>query len=219
MVQCLLLLVYQSLPVQAGQPPIQRVFRKHETDRYAVDIDSESQSGKAHYEFELKMFAERPVALSSDTKVSATFLNLHSSFDGMKAPDRKIFGSASYQFPAAGFPFDYSLAGNENIFVLPLLSWYLPLTSPVAGIDFDVPEMIFDNTIHVSGVGSVRKINGDSTMVKLNLAFKFSGSIQASTAPAFTSTATFNANTGLLLKSEGDMKSLAGTMTFHVKKI
>ncbi len=201
------------------QANIHRVYRKRQTDRYAVVIDSEGSAGSAHYEFELKMLAERPVEKSTDTRVAVTFLNLRSKFGDMKAPERKMFGSANYQFPTTGFPLDFSLAGNDATFVIPILSWYLPTDAVAVNVDFKVPDMVFDGSIHASGVGDVVKLDGSSATIKLNLGFTGSQTDASATPPAFNSKATFSVKTGVLLSSEGTMSGPTGSMTFHLKKV
>jgi len=206
--------------VQITPPPIERIFKKRQTDRYSIVVDSSGTGGDAHYIYELKLLAENPVAGSSDTKVAATFLDLRAKYGDMDAPTRKTFGAATYQFPRVGFPLDYSLAGRESSLVAPILSWYLPRVPLRPDNTFDIPDMVFDGRIHVTGVGSYRKSGSNSATIKLNLTFATPGeAMPAGTSlPTFNSTAVFNTKTGVLLSAEGEMAGFGGDMSFHIQK-
>ena len=211
------------LLVQAdlGRPPIQRVFKKKEIDRYLVVIDTNDPAGKTHIEFELRMSAEHPITDSSDTSVRATFQNLRETIDGRIAPSNKVFGVATYRFPKSGFPVDFTFAKGTP-FMIPILSWYTPSEALSSNLSFKVPEMVFDDLVHVSGQGGYKDVDSHEGSVQLDLTFAASEQAQQYCVggSVFHSIATFSLNSGVLLKSEGDLKRPDGiTLTFRTKKV
>jgi len=182
-------------------PKIHRVFKKKEKDVYAVTVDSQGQSGQAHYEYEIRLIAEHPEKDSKDTQVAVTFLNLRGKVNDMELPRNKVFGTASYEFPETGLPADFSFGGKNVTFVLPILSWYLPI---------------------VRGSGTVVKPGLPKVTIKLVLSI-IAGNATTE-APdhsdsSYTSIATFNPQNGMLESAEGNMKGFGGTVSFHLKKV
>jgi len=203
-------------------PKIHRVFKKKEKDVYAVTVDSQGQSGQAHYEYEIRLIAEHPEKDSKDTQVAVTFLNLRGKVNDMELPRNKVFGTASYEFPETGLPADFSFGGKNVTFVLPILSWYLPIEAVSPGDDFKVKDMVFDGTIHVRGSGTVVKPGLPKVTIKLVLSI-IAGNATTE-APdhsdsSYTSIATFNPQNGMLESAEGNMKGFGGTVSFHLKKV
>jgi len=196
------------------------VFKKKQVDLYSVVTDSDGPSGNAHFEYQIKLLAERPVEKTTDTKVAVTFLELHAKYGDQVAPVRKLFGAASYQFPLTGLPEDYSLGGRDSLFVLPVLAWYLPTTSVVVGTDFDVPTMKFDDGIKVFGKGSLVAMDHKRATIKLILNFEMPNQgNDEKQKPEFSSTAVMDSKSGSVISAEGSMKGLGGTMTFRLKRI
>ena len=212
---------FHAQEVLAGPAPIQRVFKKHQSDRYAVSVDSVGSNGKVHYEYQIRFLADHVVPKSTDTHVIVTFLDLHATYDGTEAPFKKTFGVAGYQFPVVGFPSDYSLGGAETVLVAPILSWYLPTSPTGPDSHFGVPEMIFDNNIHVTGVGSLQRSETNDSIVKVDLLLSGGekGRPSANGYSSFKSSATFNPKTGVLIVADGKMTGASGSMSFHLKKI
>ncbi len=208
-------------PAAEAKPVIRRVFRKKETDLYSVSFDSEGPAGKAHYDYQIRFFAERPVPESTDTKVQATFLNLRGHIEDMTIPGRKIFGMATYQFPETGWPPELSLGGEQGPFLAPLLSWYLPLNAVAVGSEFRVPDRIINENIHINGSGVLAAMDKSKATIKLVLGFYLKNNTDGSVKDAksaFVSTAVFDVKSGALLNAEGTLNGFGGTMSFHLKK-
>jgi len=209
--------MHQTPAVPTG-PPIERVFRKGQRDRYSVVIDSEGTIGKTHCEYELKLSALRPIADTPDTLVGAAFLDLREKIEDTRLPYRKQFGSATYRFSKTGFPQDFSFGGSDVTLLAPVLSWYLP---PIAGVGeaaSPIAETVVDK-IRIGGAANYKKVSATTGTVKLALFFTFEGKPAGDDDASFESTSTFETKTGTLLDAQGTMKGQGGSMTFHVKRL
>jgi len=209
-------------PSQAdqGSPPIQRVFKRHQIDRYSVILDWDGDQGKAHYDYEMKMAVEHVEDKVPDVKVEATFLNLKSSFDGREAPVQKTFGAAPLRFISSGFPLDLVLGGQTSMFMMPFLAWYLPKEPLRPGTNFTVPDTEFDSSIRVGGAGAFQKERGGGMSVSLNLTVRFGDKAGSGVSNPSTMTCNtfFDLKTGTLIASDGNISIPSGTIVFRIKR-
>ena len=211
---------WQTVQGDASAPEVERLFKNKEIDRYTVVIDSDGLIGKAHYEFEWKMSSGLADAKSAQASISVTFLNLRAKIGDDVAPKEKVFGSASYRLAATGFPLNLSIGGKTSLFVMPLLSWYLPPAAVQEESKFSVPDTVFDNALHVTGDGNVKSDKQSQLVVELNLVFNV-GDKPVPTKdkpPTLHSIATFNSKTAALLSAEGEIDSPSGLATFRIKR-
>lgn len=203
------------------KPTISRVFKKKEVDLYAISIDSEGETSKAHYDYRLKLLAEFTIGGALETRVSAAFLDLRGKIDESQVPRQKQFGSASYLFRPTGFPDDFTFGGQASMFVVPILSWYLPKGTVIQGTNFTVDNQVIDGSVRADGSGSVVKLDHSKATIQLALSFFVMGARgkePLKTNSFFSSTSIFDVKSGALLSAEGSMKGNDGTMTFHVRK-
>jgi len=211
----------QAPQADTVHPPVMRVFRKRQMDRYAVEIDTDGTAGKGVYEFDWKVSGQQPDDRVAESKISVAFLDLRATINDQEAPVRKSFGAANFRLTPTGFPLDLSIGGDTGLFVLPLLSWYLPKDPLGKETSFAVPETVFDNVIHVSGEGSVKSMDDKAVTFEMKLQFQNSSKPAGETdkPPKFSSSATFNRQSGTLMKSEGEIDSPSGVVKFHIRHL
>ena len=211
----------QALQAGPSRPPIERLFKKHQVDRYAVVIDTDGQAGNVHYEFNLTLTAIQAISETKDTKVSALFTNLKETADDREAPMRKKFGTALYRFPTSGFPMDVSM-GEGSALVIPILSWYTPGMAVESGGDFQVGKLDFDDSIHVSGMGSYKELDKNVGTVTLNLVFAAPSTSRGFSQDGctFEATTTFDLRSGVLLRSTGsEVRKDGATLKFQMRRL